>query len=123
MLETTWHLLLVASLAASFVALSRRVDERLGGALATILWALAAVGAFEIEQTRTVGGAANRTFNNTTGTVTVQEQAGEVVTEASANPELAFLAGTLALVMGAFTLAAATGQLPARAATRYGGNS
>ncbi len=122
MLATTWHLLLVAGLATSFAAIARRVDERLGGALATVLWALVAVGAFEIEQTRTVAGATNRTFNNTTGSVTVREEAGEVVTEASASPELAFLAGTLALVMGAFTLAAATGQLPARAATRYGGD-
>jgi len=120
MLATTWHLLLVAGLATSFAAIARRVDERLGGALATVLWALVAVGAFEIEQTRAVGGATNRTFNNTTGSVTVREEAGEVVTEASASPELAFLAGTLALVMGAFTLAAATGQLPSRAATRYG---
>jgi len=120
MLATTWHLLLVAGLATSFAAIARRVDERLGGALATVLWALVAVGAFEIEQTRTVTGATNRTFNNSTGTVTVSEEAGEVVTEASASPELAFLAGTLALVMGAFTLAAATGQLPSRAATRYG---
>lgn len=122
MLATTWHLLLVAGLATSFAAIARRVDERLGGALATVLWALVAVGAFEVEQTRTVTGATNRTFNNTTGSVTVREQPGEVVTEASASPELAFLAGTLALVMGAFTLAAATGQLPSRAATRYGGN-
>jgi len=120
MLAATWHLLLVAGLATSFAAIARRVDERLGGALATVLWALVAVGAFEIEQTRTVTGATNRTFNNSTGTVTVSEEAGEVVTEASASPELAFLAGTLALVMGAFTLAAATGQLPSRAATRYG---
>jgi len=59
MLATTWHLLLVAGLATSFASISRRVDERLGGALATVLWALVAVGAFEIEQTRTVTGATN----------------------------------------------------------------
>jgi hypothetical protein len=119
MLQTTWYLLLTVAFAATFISVTRRIDERLGGAVATVLWGLAAVGSFEIEQTRTVESSINTTFDNATGNVTIQRNAGEVVTEASASPEVGFLAATLALLMLAFTLAASTGQLPAREATRF----
>lgn len=119
MLEMTYHVLLVAALATSFVSIARRIDERLGGAVSTILWGLVAVGSFEIEQTRAVAGNVTQTFNNTTGTVSITQDGGEVVTEASASAEVAFFAASLALVMLIFTLAAATGQLPQRTATRY----
>jgi hypothetical protein len=119
MLATTWYLLLTAAFAATFVSLTRRIDERLGGVVSVVLWALAAVGSFEIEQTRAVESSLNATFDNTTGNVSIQRNAGEVVTEASAAPEVGFLAATLALLMLAFTLAAATGQLPSREATRF----
>jgi len=122
MLAVTYHVLLVAALGASFVSISRRIDERLGGAVSTILWGLVAVGSFEIEQTRAVTGNVTQTFNNSTGNVTITQEGGEVVTEASAAPEVAFFAASLALVMLIFTLAAATGQLPQRTATRYVSN-
>lgn len=119
MLETTWHLLLVVGFVASYLSISRRVDERLGGILSTIVWGLVAVGSFEIETRRAVESPTNATFNNSTGAVSIQQEGGEIATEAAASPEVAFLAATLALVMAAFSLAAATGQLPARGATRF----
>jgi len=121
MLAVTYHVLLVAALATSFVAIARRIDERLGGAVSTILWGLVAVGSFEIEQTRAVTGNVTQTYNGTSN-VTITQEGGEVVTEASAAPEVAFFAASLALVMLIFTLAAATGQLPQRTATRYVSN-
>jgi hypothetical protein len=119
MLATTWYLLLAAAFATTFVSISRRIDERLGGAVSTVLWALAGVGSFEVEQTRTVESRLNATFDNTTGNVSISRDAGEIVTEASASPEVGFFAATMALLMLAFSLAAATGQLPSRDATRF----
>jgi len=122
MLALTYHVLLVAALATSFVSIARRIDERLGGAVSAILWGLVAVGSFEIEQTRAVTGNVTQSFDNTTGNVTITQEGGDVVSEASASPEVAFFAAALALVMLIFTLAAATGQLPQRTATRYVSN-
>jgi hypothetical protein len=119
MLQTTWYLLLTVAFAATFISVTRRLDERLGGAVSAVLWGLAAVGSFEIEQTRTVESQLNASFDNTTGNVTIARDAGEVVTEASASPEVGFLAATMGLLMLAFTFAAATGQLPSRDATRF----
>jgi len=57
MLATTWHILLVAALVASYLSIARRVDERLGGATSTILWGIAAVGAFDHVTVKTAGGS------------------------------------------------------------------
>jgi len=100
MLLSTWHILLVAALATSFVAISRRVDERLGGAIATFLWALVAVGAFELAQVK-------------------KDSSGNLVEYAVEQPEVGVFAAAMALVMLVFTFAAATQQLPTRDATRF----
>lgn len=100
MLATTWHILLVAALGTSYVAISRRVDERLGGGIATFLWGLVAIGAFEIVQ--------------------IEKDSSGVITEyAVEQPSVGVFAASMALVMLVFTFAAATQQLPSREATRF----
>ena len=97
MLATTFQILLVAALLASYASLSRRVDERLGGAVSSVLWALVALGAFDHS---------------------VVTNDGTVVQMST--PALAYLAAGFGLVMIAFTFAAASGQLPDVRNTRYG---
>lgn len=87
MLSTTFHILLVVSFAASYLAISRRIDERIGGAAALILWALTAASALSHE-------------------VVV----GDSLVSTSA-PSVAIFATGSAFVMLAFTFAAATGSL------------
>lgn len=100
MLATTWHLLLAAAFVVSYVGLSRRVDARLGGLVATVLWALVAIGAFE-----------HRTI--------VSDGEGGTAEAVTAAPEVGLFAATLTLVMAAFTFAAMTGQLPEVKQTRW----
>lgn len=100
MLASTWHILLVAALATSFVAISRRVDERLGGGVATFLWGLVAIGAFELVQVK-------------------KDSGGNLTEYAVEQPEVGVFAAAMALMMLVFTFAAATQQLPTRDATRF----
>lgn len=99
MLATTWHLLLVAALVASYLSIARRIDERLGGTTATILWAISAVGAFDH--------------------VTVETAGGSVIEHSHAAPEVGVFAATFGLVMLAFTAAAIVGSLPSAEQTRF----
>ena len=96
MLAMTFHLLFIAALASSYVAISRRLDERLGGATAIILWGLVAIGAFDYE-----------VVTNDGTRVAIEE------------PFLGFFAAGMALIMLAFTFAAVTGELPSLDETRF----
>lgn len=99
MLATTWHILLVAALVASYLSIARRVDERLGGATSTILWGISAVGAFDHARIETAGGT--------------------VVEHSHATPEVGVLSVTFGLLMLAFTAAAIVGSLPSAEQTRF----
>lgn len=96
MLASTWHLLVAAALLTSYVAIARRVDERLGGAVGMGLWGLAAIGAFDHE--------------------VVLDDGTRVAVE---EPALGLFFAACALIMLAFTFAAVTDQLPAVRDTRF----
>lgn len=96
MIAIIYIALLVLASAASFIAISRRVDARLGGGIATVLWAVLVPASFNI--TRYHG----------TASTTESSQA------------LAFLTVTLFIVMLVFTFAAATSRLPSKDQTRFG---
>jgi len=100
MLATTWHILLVAALGTSYVAISRRVDERLGGGIAVFLWGLVAIGAFELVHIET-------------------DSSGAITEYAVEQPSVGVFAASMALVMLIFTFAAATQKLPSRDETRF----
>lgn len=84
--------------AASFVAISRRVDARLGGGVATALWGLLAPASFNII-----------VYSGGTSFTTTSQM-------------LAFFTAAMTLVLLTFTFAAATSKLPDRDNTRFGAN-
>ena len=99
MLATTFHILLVAAMIASYLAIARRLDERLGGAVATILWALVAIAAFEHRSVEVVND--------------------EIVEHTLSVPEIGLFGAVMALVMLVFTFAAVAGELEPAEETRF----
>jgi hypothetical protein len=95
MIESTFNILLVIAAAGSYLAISRRIDERLGGAFATVLWGVLTASSFDI--TVYSGGSSF----------------------AESAPELAFVALAGGIVMLVFTMGAATGHLPDATQTRF----
>jgi len=95
MISSTYNLLFVIAALASYVAISRRVDERLGGGFATVVWGVLVAASFNI----------------------VVYSGGSSFTQSSG--ALAFVSLAGAVMMAIFTLAAATGRLPAAQNTRF----
>lgn len=95
MIASTYNVLLVIACASSYLAISRRVDERLGGIFATISWAVLTASSFG---------------------VSVYSGGSEFTTSSDA---LAFLSVAGGVMMLIFTFAAATSSLPTRNNTRY----
>jgi predicted membrane channel-forming protein YqfA (hemolysin III family) len=85
---------------ASYLSLTRRLDERLGGAWSAIVWGVATFGAFNLETRHATDTA--------------------VETATTSQPALAFICFVGLAVMGLFFLAAAAGSLPAIQNTRFG---
>jgi len=98
-----WMLLFVSAEVISYLALTRRIDERLGGIIATVLWGVTMYGSFDISSLHATDSA--------------------VETVSNGNVALAFLCLVGLAVMGAFFLSAVSGSLDPRAATRYGDRS
>ncbi|WP_254544096.1 hypothetical protein [Halomarina pelagica] len=95
MLLGIYQTLLVFAFLATYVTLTRRLDERLGAFPTMLLWSFLALSAFNVETAVD------------TKLVSVQHTA------------LAFLCIGGAILMLVFGLAAVTGRLPDQGATRY----
>lgn len=98
-----WLVLFVSGQIISYLALTRRIDERLGGIVATVIWGVAMYGAFNISSLHATGST--------------------VETVSNSNLALVFLCFVGLAVMGTFFLSAVAGQLDPREATRFGGNN
>lgn len=98
-----WIVLFVSAEIISYLALTRRIDERLGGIVATVVWGVAMYGAFDLSSLHATD----------TGVETIS----------NSNIALVFLCFIGLAVMGAFFLSAVSGQLEPREATRFGDRS
>jgi len=99
MIAILYVAIFVTASVASYVAISRQVDARLGGGVAFALWALLAPSSFNIVVYS--GGA----------TFTTDSEM------------LAIFTAAMAVVLLAFTFAAATGRLRDRSQTRFGADT
>jgi hypothetical protein len=82
--------------ATTFIAISRRVDERLGGAIAAIMWGRLTAGSFNL--TTYSGGSE---------------------LSAPADGATAIFTATMAVLMVVFTIAYAFDRVPSRDQTRF----
>jgi len=100
MMLVVYVALLVVASAATYVSLTRRVDERLGGTVALAVWARLTPAAFNLETA--TGGS---------------------VIDVAADGPTAILTGTLAMLMLVFVLGSSFDLIPDREETRYGNNN
>jgi len=96
MILSVYLLVFAAAATLTYITISRRIDERLGGALAAILWGRLTPAAFNL---------------------TVFSGGSEL--SAPADGPTAVLTGTLAVLMIVFTLAYAFDYVPDRSRTRF----
>jgi hypothetical protein len=86
----------VAAAAASYIALSRRIDETLGGAVAAALWLRLVPASFNLQAVSN----------------------GSTVSLAT-DPASAILVGTLGVLMGVFAVGSVLDRIPDRSDTRF----
>jgi hypothetical protein len=98
MIIALFQTLLLVAAVASYLAISRRVDERLGGGFAFVTWAILVPASFNLQ---TYSGGSQFAVD-----------AGE--------ESLALFCVAGAVMMLVFTLSAATGNLAPASATRFG---
>jgi hypothetical protein len=86
----------VAAAGASFIALTRRIDETLGGAVAAALWLRLVPAAFDL-----------------------RAASGGSVLSLDADPATAILCATLGVLMAVFAVGSVLDRIPDRSQTRF----